>query len=129
MTIVRKMTPVLIVDAIEPSLPLWESLGFVRTVEIPHGESLGFVVLATSDTEIMYQTSASLREDIPAYANSWRGDKTVLFVEVENIDAIETLLPGLEVIMPRRQTFYGSTELGVREPGGHIVTFAQMKVS
>jgi hypothetical protein len=29
--------------------------------------------------------------------------------------------------MPRRETSYGSTEIGYREPGGHFVTFAQFQ--
>jgi hypothetical protein len=29
-------------------------------------------------------------------------------------------------VKPRHETFYGSTELYVREPGGHTVGFAQM---
>ena len=28
-------------------------------------------------------------------------------------------------MVPRRQTFYGMDEIGVREPGGHVVMFAQ----
>lgn len=41
-----KVTPVLIVPAIEPVLPLWESIGFARTAEVPHGDALGFVILS-----------------------------------------------------------------------------------
>jgi hypothetical protein len=29
-------------------------------------------------------------------------------------------------VKPRHQTFYGSTEIYVREPGGNTVGFAQM---
>jgi hypothetical protein len=29
------------------------------------------------------------------------------------------------VIVPRRKTFYGMDEIGVREPGGNAVIFAQ----
>ena len=32
---------------------------------------------------------------------------------------------GVDVVMPRRQTFNGMDEIGVREPGGHVVMFAQ----
>jgi hypothetical protein len=38
--------------------------------------------------------------------------------------AVEQALAGEPVILPRRQTFYGSTEIGYREPGGHHVVFA-----
>jgi len=38
-TQISKSTPVLIVEAIEPSLPFWqERLGFLRPVEVPDGD-------------------------------------------------------------------------------------------
>lgn len=124
----RKSTPVLIVDAIEPSLPFWqERLGLARPVEVPDGERLGFVILTNGAVEVMYQTAASVRSDSGAHAAAFDGDKTFLFVEVDDIDAVEDALRGFEIFMPRRETFYGSTEVGYREPGGHFVTFAQMK--
>jgi len=124
----RKATPVLIVDSIEPSLPFWqERLGFTRPAEVPDGERLGFVILLGGTVEIMYQTSALLRKDSNAHAAAFDNDKTLLFVEVDDIDALASALRGFEIVMPRRETFYGSTEIGYREPGGHFVTFAQFK--
>ena len=41
-----KITPVLIVDEIEKSLPFWiERMGFTKTVEVPEGDGLGFVIV------------------------------------------------------------------------------------
>jgi len=125
---VRKSTPVLIVDVIEPSLPFWqERLGFARPTEVPDGDHLGFVILANGAVEIMYQTAALLQKDSNAHTAAFKGDKTFLFVEVDDIDSLATTLKGFEIFMPRRETFYGSTEIGYREPGGHLVTFAQFK--
>ena len=127
-TQIRKSTPVLIVDAIEPSLPFWqERLEFERPVEVADGERLGFVILTNGAVEIMYQTSASLAKDSGAHGAAFHNDKTFLFVEVGDIDVLASMLQGFEIVMPRRETFYGSTEIGYREPGGHFVTFAQMK--
>jgi uncharacterized glyoxalase superfamily protein PhnB len=127
-TQIKKSTPVLFVDAIEPSLPFWqERLGFERTVEVPDGDRLGFVILSKGAVELMYQTVAMLTRDSAAHAAIFHNDKTFLFVEVENLDVVATALHGFEIVMPRRETFYGSTEIGYREPGGHFVTFAQMK--
>jgi len=127
-TQVRKSTPVLIVEAIEPSLPFWqERLGFARPVEVPDGERLGFVILSNGTAEIMYQTSASVAKDSAAHIAVFHNDKTFLFVEVSDIDDLASALKGFEIVMERRETFYGSTEIGYREPGGHFVTFAQMK--
>ena len=125
---IRKSTPVLIVDAIESSLPFWqERLGFERPVEVPDGQRLGFVILTNGTVEVMYQTAASVQKDSAAHGAVFRNDKTFLFVEVDDIDTLSEALRGFEVVMPRRETFYGSTEIGYREPGGHYVTFAQMK--
>lgn len=46
---------------------------------------------------------------------------------MESLDAVERAVAGAPpVVKPRHKTFYGSTELYVREPGGHVVGFAQM---
>jgi hypothetical protein len=34
-------------------------------------------------------------------------------------------MEGVEVVSPRRTTFYGMHEIAVREPGGNVVVFAQ----
>ena len=48
-------------------------------------------------------------------------------VLLDDVDAIAQALHGFQIVTPRRETFYGSTEIGYREPGGHFVTFAQFK--
>lgn len=121
----QKITAVLPVAAIEPSLPFWEAVGLTRTVEVPHGDALGFVILAGRDLEVMLQTHASIADDMPSLADAARQGPTFLFIEVDDIDAIERALAGRELAFPRRTTFYGATEVGYREPGGHYVTFAQ----
>jgi uncharacterized glyoxalase superfamily protein PhnB len=125
---IRKSTPVLFVETIEASLPFWqERLGFARPVEVPDGDRLGFVILSSGKVEIMYQSIALLHKDSAAHAGVFHNDKTFLFIEVDNLDAIAQALDGFEIVMPRRETFYGSVEIGYREPGGHYVTFAQFK--
>ena len=124
----RRSTPVLFVDAIEPSLEFWrDRLGFALTAEVPHGDQLGFVILRKEAIEVMLQSVASLEDDAAAYARQFDGDKTWLFVEVEDLDAVIEALHGDEVVLERRTTFYGSNEIGYREPGGHFVTFAQFQ--
>lgn len=121
----RKLTPVLVVDAIEPALPFWtERLGFARVVEVPHGDHLGFVILARDGIEVMYQTWASVRDDAPDMAPEGSTQRTVLFIEVADLDVVERALTGIAPVVPRRRTFYGMDEIGVREPGGNVVVFA-----
>jgi hypothetical protein len=122
---IGKLTPVLIVEAIEPCLSFWiDRLGFTKTVEVPHGEQLGFVILVRDGVEVMYQTRASVLGDVPAVADTpFRG--TLLYFEVDDLDAVEEALAGVPLVIPRRTTFYGAQEIIVREPAGNVVTFAQ----
>jgi uncharacterized glyoxalase superfamily protein PhnB len=120
----KKLTPILTVEAIEPSLPFWlEALGFEKTVEVPHGDAAGFVILVRGDLEVMLQTVAAVEADVPAAAPAPGG--SFLFIEVEDLSALEEATGGYELLVPRRTTFYGADEIYVREPGGNVVGFAQ----
>lgn len=122
---VEKATPVLMVRDVEASAAFWEQLGFKRTAEVPHEGALGFVILSHGPVELMYQSEASVRADIPAMADLARGAVTSLFVEVSDLDAAAAAVRGAPEVLARRTTFYGMHEIGVREPGGHIVILAQ----
>ena len=122
----RKLTPVLVVDEIEPCLPFWvDRLGFEKTVELPEGSRLGFVILKKDEVEVMYQSRASVEKDIAALVPEKGGHPIALFIEVSDVAAVERALRGFEVILPRRKTFYGMDEVGLKEPGGNSVIFAQ----
>ena len=119
----KKLTPVLFVEAIEPCLAFWTRLGFEATVSVPEGDRLGFVILVKDAVEVMYQSRASLRKDVPALADL--PSASALYLEVADLDAVVACLGGAPVVVPRRKTFYGAEEFGVREPAGNVVTFAK----
>jgi uncharacterized glyoxalase superfamily protein PhnB len=127
---VKKLTPVLFVEKIEPVLPFWtEHLGFIKTVEVPEGDHLGFVILQQGNVELMYQTYASVDQDMPAVAADVRKGPTFLYLEVEDLDALKPALAAAEMYMPERHTFYGAREVGVRDPAGHFLTFAELNAA
>lgn len=119
----KRITPVLLVDEIEPCVPFWEAMGFDKTADVMHEGRLGFVILEKSGLEIMYQTRASVASELPALADA-PGGGTFLFLEVMDLDATIEAIAGAPVVFPRRKTFYGMDEIGVREPGGNAITFA-----
>jgi uncharacterized glyoxalase superfamily protein PhnB len=123
---VKKLTPVLFVKEIEPVLPFWmEGLGFTKTAEVPEGNKLGFVILEKNGVEVMYQTYASVDKDMPAIAGDVRKGPTFLYVQVDSLESVKAAVKRAEVYMPERKTFYGSTEIGVKDPAGHFITFAE----
>ncbi len=122
---VKRLTPVLFVNEIEPSLKFWvDRLGFKKIAEVPEGSKLGFVILEKDNVQVMYQTFASLEKDMPGIVAQTRDSKTFLYLEVADLDVVLPKLKGADVYLPERKTFYGMREIGVREPGGHYVTFA-----
>ena len=124
---IKRMTPILTVESIEPSLPFWiDGLGFQKTNEVPTEDGLGFVSLEKDGMELMLQTRSSVEADLPALAEEFMRGPSVLFLEIDSLEGLEEKLTGLgaTVAVPRRQTFYGSDELFLRSPGGHVVGLA-----
>jgi uncharacterized glyoxalase superfamily protein PhnB len=125
----KSLTPVLVVDEVEPCAEFWMSrLGFEKPQEVPGDDGkLVFCILQKDGIEIMYQTKASVAADSPAQKADLTGHSTVLFITVDSmkdLDEIEKAVKGATMVKERHQTFYGSTEFYVREPGGNVVGFA-----
>jgi uncharacterized glyoxalase superfamily protein PhnB len=125
---VKKITPVLMVEEVEPCVQFWvERLGFDQTTEVPDGDKIGFAILQKGGVELMYQSYASMEKDLHGkdIAREFRRGPTFLYVEVENLDEIIAATEGAPVVVPVRTTFYGAKEIGIKDPSGHIMVFAQ----
>ncbi len=124
---IKRLTPVLMVEEIEPSLPFWiDRLGFEKTAEVPEGDKLGFVMLNRGEVQVMLQSRAGQAKDNAALAaGPFANDGVMLFIEITGFDEWLPKLEGLEVVVPERNTFYGSREIGVRAPSGIIVVLAE----
>jgi uncharacterized glyoxalase superfamily protein PhnB len=124
---VKKITAVLFAEEIESSVKFWvERFGFEKTAEVPEGDKLAFAMLQKDNVELMYQSYASADKDVgTTISQQIRKGPTFLYVEVDNLEQTISAVKGAEIVMPKRQTFYGSTEIGVKDPAGHHITFAQ----
>lgn len=126
------ITPIVVVDAVEPCLPFWtERLGFEAVATVRHADAVGFAMLQRGDAVVMYQSRASVQDDLVAaapdrqgLAEELAGSTTTLFVKVDELDPVLDAMAGIEVVVPRRQTFYGMDEVFVRAPCGSLVGLA-----
>lgn len=119
----ERVRPNLIVDDIATCLTFWVNrLGFEKTVEVPHGDTVGFVIVKSGAVEIMLQSRASLADDVPPIAPG--PHRAVLYVDVPDIAPVRAALKGWPLVVPERTTFYGARKLVVADPAGHIVFFA-----
>ncbi len=126
------LAPVLVVDAVEPCVAFWtDRLGFSADNQVPGPDGkLIFASVKRDGVEIMYQTRASVVADNPGQAAELDGHSVGLFFTVPSmadLDLVEQRVAGAPQVKPRHDTFYGSTEFYVREPGGNVVGFAAFR--
>jgi uncharacterized glyoxalase superfamily protein PhnB len=123
---VKRITPILFAQEIEPCIQFWtERMGFEKTVEVPEGDKVGFVILAKDGLELMYQSYSSVEKDNPATAAAVKKGPTFLYIDVDDLNRALAATSGADVVMPLRSTFYGSKEFGIKDPVGHYIIFAQ----
>src|ERR1041384_2510573 len=100
----------LIVPSIEDCLPFYvERLGFEKTVDVPHGDKLGFVILRRGPLGLVLQSRA------PG-ADAKDSVRAALYIEVDQLDPIRKALTDWPRVVPERTTFYGAREVIVRDP-------------
>ena len=127
MSLFKHLTPVIIADAVEPGIAFWtDRLGFTVSNQVPGPDGkLIFASVEKDGIEVMYQTRASAIADQPGMARELNGHSIALFITVTDLDQVEKAVAGAPVVKARHETFYGSTEIYVREPAGNTVGFAQ----
>ena len=124
---ISRATPVLFVDRVEPTRDFLKKVGFEIVVEIPEDDHLGFALLQKDGVQAMVETRGNAREPAALQALSKESRRAVVFIEVDDVDAVIAALRGAKVVVERHTTFYDSDELTYEEPGENLVTFAQFK--
>jgi uncharacterized glyoxalase superfamily protein PhnB len=120
-----KMTPNLYTDDVASCAKFWvDRLHFEKTVEVPGEGGIAFAALQKGSLELMYGSYASLEKE-PDVARAFTRGTGFLFLEVDDVEAALAAMQGAPVVMPLHKTFYGATEFTVKDPAGHLVTFAQ----
>jgi uncharacterized glyoxalase superfamily protein PhnB len=123
--IVKKLTPNLYTDDVESCVKFWvERMNFEKTVEVPDEGRIAFAALQSGGIEVMYGTWASLEKE-PGVTGAYQRGTGFLFVEVDDLDGVLSAMKGVPMVLPVHKTFYGATEFTVKDPAGHLITFAQ----
>src|SRR5574342_257181 len=101
----KHLTPVLIVDAVEPCVAFWvDRFGFTLANPVPGPDGkLIFASVEKEGVEIMYQTRASVLAEDPRQAGHLDGHSAVLFITVADLAAVERAVAGAPVVKPRHQ--------------------------
>jgi hypothetical protein len=122
---IKRATPVLFVERVEPTRDFFKRAGFEATVEVPGGSGVGFAILEKDGVQLMVETRGNENEAPMIQKLTRQSQRAAVFVEVDDLDAVIAALAGAKVIAERHGTFYKSEELTYEEPGGSLVTFAR----
>ena len=122
---IKKLTPNLYTDDVAACVKFWvDRLQFEKTVEVPEPNGIAFAALQKGTIELMYGSYASLeREPLPA--GSFQRGTGFLFIEVDDLDAVLAAMKDVPKVADVHKTFDGATEFSVKDPAGHLITFAQ----
>lgn len=123
----KSATPVLFVDRVEPTRDFFKRAGCAVAFEVPEGERVGFAMVTRDGANVMIETRGNANEPPKLQALSKESRRAVVFVEVDNLDAVIAALAGEKVVVERHTTFYKADELTYEEPGGNLVTFAKIE--
>ena len=121
-------TPVLFVDHVEPTRDFFLALGFAVAFDVPEGGRVGFAMVTKDGVNVMIETRGNANEAPALREASVESRRAVVFVEVDDLDAVISALAGHPVFVERHTTFYKADEITYEEPGGHLVTFAKLGV-
>jgi len=133
---ISRATPVLFVDRVEPTRDFFTKLGFTVLFEVPEdvtpakagaqGEMrLGFVGLEKDGVQVMVETRGNGNEGQALRELTRESRAAVIFIEVDDLDAVITALATEPAVVERHKTFYGADEISFMEPGGNVITFAR----
>jgi hypothetical protein len=125
---ISRATPVLFVDRVEATRDFFTKVGFTVLFDVPEQGSegrLGFVGLEKDGVQVMIETRGNANEGHALREITRESRRAVVFIEVDNLDAVITALASEPALVERHQTFYGADEISFMEPGGNVVTFAR----
>ena len=123
----KKLTPNFMVEDVRKTLDFYRDvLGFETVTTVDNGDEIGFAIVCRDDVEMMFQSRASLSENVPALTGSAIGASQTLLIEVSGIEQLYEQVRGkVEIVVDMHKTFYGTQEFYFRDVNGYILSFQE----
>lgn len=123
----KKLTPNFMVEDVRKTLDFYRDvLGFETVTTVDDGDEIGFAIVQRDDVEMMFQSRASLSENVPALTGSAIGASQTLLIEVSGIEQLYEQVRGkVEIVVDMHKTFYGTQEFYFRDVNGYILSFQE----
>lgn len=122
----ESLAPNIFTNNIQETVALYTLLGFKVTMSVPEqGDELVWVMMVNGSVTIMFQTFASLENDLPEISRK-DGGSLLLYINVKNIrEFFESIKDKVRVLKGLEKTFYGATEFSILDNNNYVLTFAE----
>jgi uncharacterized glyoxalase superfamily protein PhnB len=122
----ESLAPNIFTNNIQETVALYTLLGFEVTMSVPEqGDELVWVMMVNGSVTIMFQTFASLDNDLPEISRA-NGGSLLLYINVKNIrEFFESIKDKVKVLKGLEKTFYGATEFSIVDNNNYVLTFAE----
>ena len=126
----KSLTPNLMVNDVEETIEYYtDILGFTLLRTVPDTGKLNWAMVKLNDVLIMFQSTTSLKSDLPRLKGEKPGGGLTFYVKVDGISELHGQLTDndVEVISDLESTFYDTIEFSIVDVNGYVLTFSEDK--
>lgn len=122
----ESLAPNIFTNNMQETVALYTLLGFNVTMSVPEqGDELVWVMMVNGSVTIMFQTFASLENDLPEISRK-DGGSLLLYINVKDIRGFfDSIKDKVKVLKGLEKTFYGATEFSILDNNNYVLTFAE----
>ena len=126
----KSITANLMVDDVDKTVSFYKDvLGFNLEMSVPRDDGkLQWAMITRGAVELMLHEKENLLEEVPQLKGSKMGGSLTLFIEIEGLDQLYTLVKKhskIKFLKEPHTTFYGMKEFTICDPNNYILTFAE----
>jgi len=122
----ESLSPNIFVNDMTETLDFYRSIGFQLIMTVPEtGNDLVWAMMTNGEVTFMFQTFASLGEELPNISRQ-SGGSLLFYINIKKIrEFFELIKDKVTVLKGLETTFYGATEFSILDNNNYVLTFAE----
>jgi hypothetical protein len=122
----ESLSPNIFVSNMTETLDFYRSIGFQLIMTVPEtGNDFVWAMMTNGDVTFMFQTFASLGEELPNISRT-SGGSLLFYINIKKIrEFFELIRDKVTVLKGLDTTFYGATEFSILDNNNYVLTFAE----
>src|SRR5215469_5086348 len=120
------LAPNIFTDSMVDTIAFYKILGFeVAMSLLDNGEDLVWAMMTNGSVTFMFQTFASLGEQLPGISRD-KGGSLLFYINIKGIRSFfEEIKDKVTVLKGLEKAFYGPVEFSILDNNGYVLTFAE----